>query len=373
MTTQPHFAFVLFNWFPHGGLQQDLVKLVRACQPGAALTIYTLRWDGEQLPGVETVIVPVTGWTATARRRAFAAYIQREVSGRYTAVIGFNRLPGLDWYFAADSCFVARAAERSWLYRLTPRVKQYLAFEQAVFGATSKTRILLLSPQQREQYQSHYGIADERLHKLPPGITRAHCAGQDADLKRSSARKELGIGEHELLVLQVGSGFNTKGVTRSLLALALLPAELKARTHYVLIGRDDPQAWLFRAKAFGLKDRVRILPPRDDIARLMQGADLLLHPSLHESAGMVLLEAVVAGLPVLTTAACGYAFHVETAQAGVVLPEPFEQGRLNHALRHLLQSDRSVWRDNGILYGQTQDLYDMPQTAAKLLLAGGQA
>lgn len=373
MSTQPRFAFVLFNWFPHGGLQQDLVKLVRACQPAAAITIYTLRWDGAQLPGVETVIVPAKGWTATARRRTFAAYIQREVSGRYTAVVGFNRMPGLDWYFAADTCFAARAAMRSWLYRLTPRVKQYLAFEQAVFDATSKTRVLLLSPQQREQYQRHYAIADERLFNLPPGISRAHCAGHDADLKRSSVRKELGMGEQELLVLQVGSGFNTKGVTRSMLALALLPPELKARTRYVLIGRDEPKAWLFRAKAFGLKDNVRILPPRDDIARLMQGADLLLHPSLHESAGMVLLEAVVAGLPVLTTAACGYAFHVDKAQAGIVLPEPFEQGRLNHALRHLLQSDRSVWRENGILYGQTQDLFDMPQKAAQLLLDGGQA
>lgn len=373
MTFRPHFAFVLFHWFPHGGLQQDLVKLVLACQPAAAITIYTMRWDGAQLPGVETVVVPARGWTATARRRAFAAFIQREVSGRYTAVVGFNRLPGLDWYFAADTCFATRAAQRSWLYRLTPRARQYLAFEQAVFGATSKTRILLLSPQQREQYQRHYHSADERLFNLPPGISRAHCAGQDADLKRSSARKELGIAEHEVLVLQVGSGFHTKGVTRSLLALALLPAELKARTRYVLIGRDDPDVWLYRARAFGLRDNVRILPPRDDIPRLMQGADLLLHPSLHESAGMVLLEAVVAGLPVLTTAACGYAFHVETAQAGVVLPEPFEQGRLNQALRHLLQSDRRVWRDNGVVYGQTQDLYDMPQKAAKLLLTGGQA
>jgi len=370
MSSRKRLAFVLFNWFAHGGLQRDLVKVVRACQADADISIFTMQWDGEQLPGVTTSIVPVRGWSATARRQAFADFILREVSGRFDAVVGFNRLPGLDWYYAADVCFAEKAAQRGAWYRLTPRVRQYLAFEQAVFGTGSTTRVLLLSPQQREQYQRRYGIDDERLFMLPPGIAREHCAGHDSDLKRSSARRELGIGENELLVLQVGSGFNTKGVTRSILALAALPAELQARTRYVLIGRDDPRPWLYRAKAFGLKDVVSILPPRDDIARILQGADLLLHPSLHESAGMVLLEAVVAGLPVLTTAACGYAFHVETAQAGVVLPEPFSQGRLNHALRYLLESDRLVWRENGMVYGQTQDLYDLPQKAAQLLLGG---
>jgi UDP-glucose:(heptosyl)LPS alpha-1,3-glucosyltransferase len=367
-----HLACVLFHWFPHGGLQQDLVKVVRACQEqGATITVYCQRWHGERLPGVETVLVPGKGWSASARRRDFARYIRDQVAGRHDVVLGFNRVPGLDWYYAADTCFAAKAAQRAWWYRLTPRVRQYLAFEQAVFGPQAATRVLLLSPQQRAQYQAHYGIADTRLFDLPPGISRAHCAGTDADLKRSAFRRELGLTDQQLLVLQIGSGFNTKGVTRSLLALAALPDELKARTRYVLIGRDDPRPWLFRAKAFGVGEQVTILPPRDDIPRVLQGADVLLHPSIQESAGMVLLEAIVAGLPVLTTASCGYAFHVDSAQAGIVLPEPFNQGRLNHALRHLLQMDRSVWRENGICYGQTQPLYEMPETVARLVLGVG--
>jgi UDP-glucose:(heptosyl)LPS alpha-1,3-glucosyltransferase len=49
----------------------------------------------------------------------------------------------------------------------------------------------------------------------------------------------------------------------------------------------------------------------------------------------VLLEAVVAGLPVLTTAVCGYAHHISDADAGVVVAEPFTQ----HALTPPAGSD----------------------------------
>src|SRR5690606_7773053 len=118
---------------------------------------------------------------------------------------------------------------------------------------------------------------------------------------------------------------------------------------------------------------VNIVAAVGDIPRFMQGADVLLHPSVAESAGMVLLEAIVAGLPVLTTASCGYAFHVEQAQAGLVCPEPFSQSVLNRALVSMLQSERSTWRANGIRYGQQHNLYDMPQTVARLITDGGAA
>lgn len=366
-------AFVLFSWFPHGGLQQDLVKVVRACQERgvADISIFCMEWSGERLAGLETVVLPPRGWTATAQRAGFVRDVMQLVGGKFDRVIGFNRMPGLDYYYAADLCFAAKArGQRGLWYRLLPRTRQYLAFEEAVFGAAARTVAMLLSPLQRVQYKQYYATPDARLVDLPPGIRPEHRAGPDAPALRESFRAEHGISADELVVLQVGSSFRTKGVARSLLALAALPPELKKRVRYFLVGRDDPAPWLKRAAAVGLEQQVRIIGALGGIPRFMQGADLLLHPSLAESAGMVLLEAVVAGLPVLTTAGCGYAFHVEEAQAGLVCPEPFSQDILNLALVSMLQADRSAWRANGIRYGQQHDLYDMPRRAADLIIGG---
>jgi UDP-glucose:(heptosyl)LPS alpha-1,3-glucosyltransferase len=365
-------AFVLNNWFPYGGLQRDLVKIVNACRDHADITIYCMTWEGEGIADVRIETVPVNSLSRTAQRQQFADYIVANVSGKFDKVIGFNRMPGLDFYFAADTCFAEKSYnERGWWYRQTPRAKQYLAFEAAVFGPQSQTRILLLSPSQREQYSRHYQTDPARMHDLPPGIGREHMATADAPLIRAEFRKEFGVADDELLVLQVGSSFATKGVSRALQAVAALPAALKARTQYFLVGHDNPSPWLREAEALGLKN-FQVFAGRNDIPRWMQGADILLHPSVHESAGMTLLEAVVAGLPVLTTANCGYAFHVERAQAGIVCPEPFEQSRLNTALVEILESDRSAWKLHGINYGQQHNLYSMPEAAAAILLGEDQ-
>ncbi|MES2625342.1 MAG: glycosyltransferase family 4 protein [Pseudomonadota bacterium] len=349
------------------------MKVVVACQHRADITIYCMTWEGEGLAGVETVLVPVRSLSRTTQRQQFVDFILNNVTGKFDKVVGFNRMPGLDYYFAADTCFAEKFHnERGWWYRQTPRAKQYLAFEEAIFGPDSNTHILLLSPSQREEFTRHYRTAPERLHDLPPGIGREHMATSGALQIRKDFRAQFGIDEDQLLVLQVGSSFATKGVSRSLHAMASLPAELKNRTCYFLVGHDNPSPWLREAEALGVKN-FQVFAGRSDIPRWMQGADLLLHPSVHESAGMVLLEGVVAGLPVLTTANCGYAFHVERAEAGVVIPEPYEQEKLNAELARMLMADRSSWKQSGIRYGQEHNLYSMPEAVANILLGEDQS
>lgn len=370
-------AFVLFDWFPQGGLQQDLVKVVRACQSSAAsqlkegliCEIHCLAWQGDTLPDITTHIFQARRFSKVGLRKAFAAHVE-QLKSRVDLVVGFNRLPGLDYYFGADTCFAHRAQQRSWWYRLAPRTQQYLRFEQAVFGDHSNTVAMLLTPQQRLQYQQHYDTPPHRLIDLPPGIDRKHCPGADAAELRASLRAGFGIADDELLVLQIGSSFITKGVERSLQALAALPRELHSRVHYCLMGRDNRLAhWQQRARDItGLGSRLHFPGPGHSVPRCMQGADVLLHPSLHESAGMVILEAVVAGLPVLTTASCGYARRVIDAGAGLVCDEPFNQQQLNAMLVTMLTGERASWRQHGIHYGQSHNLYDMPAVIADIVL-----
>lgn len=361
---------VLFNWFPHGGLQQDVLKIAQACSATAQVTILCMSWDGPRPAGIEVQVLPARGWTRTARRADFVARVQ-ELRAGFDTVLGFNRMPGLDYYFAADSCFARKALrERAWWYRLAPRTRQYLAWERAVFAVDSHCTALLLSPQQLHDYRAEYGTPAARLQMLPPGIRRDFMLPDDAAAQRMELRSELGLRDDDLLVLQVGSGLRVKGVARSLQALAALAPALAAQVHYIQIGRGEPGYWRKRAARLGL-ERVQFLGARDDVQRFMLGADLLLHPSVQESAGMVILEAVVSGLPVLATASCGYAFHVEQAGAGLVCPEPFRQETLDHLLQQMLQADRSLWREAGIRYGRSQALYDMPAAVAALVCGAG--
>jgi len=76
------------------------------------------------------------------------------------------------------------------------------------------------------------------------------------------------------------------------------------------------------------------------------------------------LEAMTAGLPVLTTDTCGYAHHIANAQAGCVLPSPFVQAACNRAVADMLGSDSMArWRANGLAYAAKEDLYSCHERA----------
>ena len=366
-------AFCLYKYFPFGGLQRDFLRIATACQArGHAIRVYVLEWTGDVPPGFDVVLVPVRALSNARRYAKFSAWVAEDLRRRPAGrVVGFNKMPGLDVYFAADSCYEEKArALRNRLYRLSGRYRHFSAHERAVFAADSETEILMISSLQQPVFQKYYGTPAHRFHLLPPGISRDRRAPPDAPQVREGLRSEFGLTDDELLLLQVGSGFKTKGLDRSLRALANLAEPLRRRTQLIAIGQDDPGVFLRLARSLGIAQRVRILPGRGDIPRFLLGADLLIHPAYNENAGMVLLEALVAGLPVLTSAVCGYAHYIEEAGGGLVVPEPFEQIRLDAMLTTMLTDPdaRADYKANALVFAESADIYSNAEYAADLIL-----
>lgn len=371
-------AFCLYKYFPYGGLQRDFLRIARAChRRGHSIRVYVLSWQGEVPDWLTLTIAPKRGLSNTGRYRHFTAWLQQHLAAEPAdLLVGFNKMPHLDVYYAADPCFARKARHlRPWYYRLSPRYRHFSRYERAVFDPAGNTRIMLISSIQKAQFQHYYGTPETRLHLLPPGIDPGRRAPPDADARRRALRQAFAIGDDESLLLLVGSNFALKGLGRALRALAALPAERRHQTRLFVVGQDDPEPFLALARRLDVADRVRFLGGRDDVLDFMLAADLLVHPAESESAGLVLLEAVVAGLPVLVTEVCGYAHHVVDAGAGDVVPEPFRQDDLNRRLEAMVAADKSRWRDNALRYADSADLYSLPERAADIIedVGGGRA
>ena len=367
-------AFILYKYFPYGGLQRDFMRIALECQArGHAIRVYTPIWEGEVPEGFEVVVVPVKALFNHKRNEKLTAWIEVDLAKRpVDRVVGFNKMPGLDVYYAADGCFEDKAQTlRNPIYRKWGRYKHFADYERAVFAADAKTEILMISEVQQPLFIKHYHTPLQRFHLLPPGIALDRRAPANAAEIRVEFRREFKLADDDLLLVQIGSGFKTKGLDRSLKALAALPREVRKRTRPIAIGQDDPRSFQLQAKALGIADQVQILKGRSDIPRFLLGADLLIHPAYNENTGTVLLEALVAGLPVLVSDVCGYAHYIAEADAGRVLPSPFAQEQLNHLLADMLADDqrRAFWGRNGLAYADCADLYSMPQHAADIILA----
>jgi len=364
-------SFLIYSYFPYGGQQRDFLRIASECiERGHEVDVYAIRWQGDIPENLNLIRVPVKARTRTKLYKKYTDWVENALhDSRAHTVVGFNKMPLLDIYFAADPCFAEKAqTQRGFYYKFTSRYRHFSSYENAVFGKGSSTQALILSPQQREAFEKHYPGCGDRLHELPPGLSLDRKV-ENRDLGiRKQFREEFGIADNELLLLQIGSGFKVKGVDRSLQAMASLPEEILARTKFMLVGQDKSAAVDRLARRLNIADKLSIFPGRDDIPRFLAGADLLIHPAYIESAGYVLLEATIAGLPVLTTASCGYSFHIEKANSGLVCPLPFEQTELNRNLLDMLSSlDKRDWSDNGLEYGRKADLFSMPSAVADLI------
>lgn len=367
-------AFILYKYFPFGGLQRDFMRIALECQQrGHTIRVYTLIWEGDIPDGFDVRIGPVKAFSNHQRNEKFHRWLHDDMQQQpVDRVIGFNKMAGLDFYYAADGCYEEKAQTlRNPLYRYSNRYRYFSAYERAVFAPESKTQILMISEVQQPFFIKHYQTQAERFHLLPPGIAKDRRAPANADEIRAEFRAEFKLRDDQYLLLQVGSGFKTKGLDRTLKALASLPREQRERTQLMVIGQDNPKAFVVQAAALGVSKQVTIFKGRSDIPRFLLGADLLMHPAYNENTGTVLLEALVSGLPIMVTDVCGYAHYIDEAECGQVLDSPFQQQQLNQALSDILADAplRARWSDNALEYAKTADLYSMPQRAADIILA----
>lgn len=129
-------AFCLYKYFPFGGLQRDFLRIALECQArGHQIRVYTMSWEGDRPVGFEIILVPIQGSTNHRRNMEFHKWVSSHLK-MYPVdrVVGFNKMPDLDFYYAADVCYAEKVEqEKGFFYKLTARYKHYLQFEKAVF------------------------------------------------------------------------------------------------------------------------------------------------------------------------------------------------------------------------------------------------
>ncbi len=183
-----------------------------------------------------------------------------------------------------------------------------------------------------------------RLRIIPCGV--------DLDLFRPAdpraARARLGL-DAERVLLFVGRLTPIKGLETLLRAMAAAKADGlgRADVRLVVVGGDKEEVWdgerarLCRMAVelgVGAAVEFRGPQPQDALPDYYAAADLCLMPSLYESFGMVALEAMACGVPVIGSRVGGLALTVRDGATGLLVPEG-DVGALAEGITGLLQDD----------------------------------
>jgi len=366
-------AFAIMKLFPGGGLQRDCVEIARYCrQRGHDVVIFTSFKDASDFADDLTVaVLPIRQRSNHRMLAEFATSFRWAASlQRFDLLVGFDKLTHLDVLYCADPSIYFRMGKERFRF-LLPRYRAYLALERATFAPDHKTKVLMLSRKQLNEYRNVWRTPPERLSLLPPTIASARRHPEHrANAVRAALRAELGFTPRDWVWIAIGVQPHTKGLDRTIRALREFPSAKLLVVGLAETSTRAAKAMAARAKRLRLADRVSFLGHREDIPELMAAADLLVHPARHDTTGTVILEAVVNGLPVVTTSICGYAQHVDAAEAGIVIAEPFAYQAFVAALSFAEDAGRRrQWSASAEQYGAQPFLYEGRTRAAEIILA----
>ncbi len=151
-------------------------------------------------------------------------------------------------------------------------------------------------------------------HGLEPPVTRA------LEREGQRIRSELGISPDAFLVGNVGRLAPQKGQRHLIGAMPALLARIP-RAHAVIAGGGDLENFLLDlAEETGVAERVHVLGPRKDVPALMHAMDVFAMPSIWEGFGLVLLEAMAAGRPIVASRVATIPEVVVDGQTGLLVP-----------------------------------------------------
>ncbi|MCC6799901.1 MAG: glycosyltransferase [Anaerolineae bacterium] len=187
------------------------------------------------------------------------------------------------------------------------------------------------------------GAPADRVRTVRYGLDPASVqAPPDA---RARLRQELGLPPGAPLIGSVCRLIEQKGLDHALDAFALVAAEFPA-AHYVIAG-DGPLrgALATQAARLGLAAHMHFLGWRDDAPAIFAALDVLLAPSLWEGFGLVFLEAMACGVPVISTRVSAIPEVIADGETGWLVP-PGDPAVLAGALRVAL-SDPDERRRRG--------------------------
>lgn len=322
-------VFHIIQSLDNGGCENMLLRTLPLVDE-LEHTVITLKEVGELAPRFATVNIRVVNINCKGlfdipgllRLRTFVkqenpdlviSYLfHADMASRF--VLSLSPVPFLRTTYNHPKYFIARFLE--WLTK--PLVKGYLANSAAV----------------KRFYIHHLGVNSEKINVLPNGIDLNQFSSLTKD---SRTRESLGISPNDTVIICVANLHPNKG-HRFLLEAFEKTYQKHTNLKLLIVGAGEERSNLEEQIAtYRSKNHILFLGKRTDIPVLLQSSDIFVLPTFFEGMSNALMEAMAAGLPVITTDIEENRELVTHHKTGLLIPVKDSQA-LEKALNELLKN-----------------------------------
>jgi UDP-glucose:(heptosyl)LPS alpha-1,3-glucosyltransferase len=311
-----------------------------------------------------------------AFRRSASSVLQR-LQPRTTLSFGANCPPGdVYWVQSVHRAWLENGGDvvfhgvpvPSGVRRLLLRHQVLLRLEHDYFVNHRPRAILCTSQREVDDLNRLYRVPREILHVVPNGYDGGLFSPVGRARDRADMRRSIGATADDVVVLIVANEWHRKGLGVLIEAVGALN---DPRVRLDLVGMRAPDDYRPLAQRLGLAARLHWHGPSANVARFHAAADVFALPTTYEPFGLVIIESMASGLPVITSRLAGASPAISDGENGLLLDDPRDVSQLTAQLGRLLDASE---RDRmGTAAAATVGEYEWQQVfarAEKLIFPG---
>jgi UDP-glucose:(heptosyl)LPS alpha-1,3-glucosyltransferase len=296
----------------------------------------------------------------------FAWFVQWKIKR-----IGFDLVHTHHWIFHADIYSAHGVPHTGWVKNVRNKIPSL--YDRAVFHVErslmkdgGSSRFFPVSSIAMEAFRAEYAVLPGQWQIIHPGVNVGRFTTPDRATCRTQIRKQYEIAETDILLLFVGMNFEVKGLDTIIAALA------KARStrpdiniRLLVVGRGDENKYRKLAQSLGVTDAVTFAGTQvDGLERYYRAADIFIMLSVFDTFGMVVLEAMAAGLPAIVSPNVGAKDLIEEGINGYILPTQKDvDAAADRILKLTVDSRRNAM---GTEAAQTASVHDWERLAEEI-------
>ena len=281
----------------------------------------------------------------------FADELEKMAGANCNVLLSLERVWRCDVYRAGDGVHRAWLQRRNEIAGALQKLSRFfnrkhsaaLDLEESLFANRRAGRVIANSRMVKDEIVQFYGYPADQIDIVYNGLPLELFRD---DRSRATSRDEV-------VVLFAGSGWERKGLRFAMDAIEAQGGKMKL----LVAGRGEPEKFS--------SSRTEFLGVVRDMPSLYRAADIFLLPTLYDPFSNACLEALAAGLPVITTKANGVSEIIENNRHGTIIDDPRNVAAISRALE--FWSDPARRAEARIANRQLAAQFDISANVAKTL------
>ncbi len=217
--------------------------------------------------------------------------------------------------------------------KVNPAHAVILALERKRFVNRNYRTVVALSPQVKGDIIRLYAVPEQDIVVIPNGFSPSEFSTDIVLNCRARVRSQLGFQDTDKVVIFTANELERKGFYPLLRAIHTLN---DPHIHLLAVGRLDPTVYGAEIETLGMANRVHWTGPTNNVSEYYSAADLFVLPTQYEAWGLVIIEAMACGLPVVTSRLAGASVAVRNDRTGKLLEHPHDTDEIVEAMRPFL-------------------------------------